>query len=103
AAGRARAQAGAPTHAGPGEPLPLALNELVAVRLQALSAEARRALAAAAALAQPTVGLVEEVAGDGSGALDEAERAHVIAVRDGRVRFTHPLLASGAYGAVDAS
>jgi DNA-binding CsgD family transcriptional regulator len=87
----------------PGEPLPLALDELVGARLQALSVEARRQLAAAAALAQPTVGLVEEVAGDGHGALDEAERAQVIAVRDGRVRFTHPLLASGAYAAVDAS
>ena len=86
-----------------GERLPVALDELVGARLQALSAEARRALAAAAALAQPTVGLVEKVAGDGRGALDEAERAHVIAVRDGRVRFTHPLLASGAYGTVDAS
>ena len=87
----------------PGEPLPLALDELVGVRLQALSAEARRTLAAAAALAQPTVALVEEVAGDGHGALDEAERAHLIAVRDGRVHFTHPLLASGAYAGADAS
>ena len=87
----------------PGEPLPLALDELVGARLQTLSAEARRALAAAAALAQPTVGLVETVAGHGHGALDEAERAHVIVVSDGRVRFTHPLLASGAYAAVDAS
>jgi DNA-binding CsgD family transcriptional regulator len=87
----------------PGERLPVALDELVSARLQALSAEARRALAAAAALAQPTVGLVETVAGDGRGGLDEAERAHVIAVRDGRVRFTHPLLASGAYAGVDAS
>jgi DNA-binding CsgD family transcriptional regulator len=87
----------------PGEPLPLALDELVGARIQTLSAEARRALAAAAALAQPTVGLVESVAGHGHGALDEAERAHVIVVSDGRVRFTHPLLASGAYAAVDAS
>ena len=47
----------------PGEPLPLALDELVGARLQALSAEARRALAAAAALAQPTVGLVEDGGG----------------------------------------
>ena len=87
----------------PGERLPVALDELVGARLEALSSHARRALAAAAAVAQPTVGLVEAVAGDGEGALDEAEQAHIIVVRDGRVRFTHPLLASGAYAAIDAS
>src|SRR5215208_4549882 len=87
----------------PGEPLPVALDELVGARLLALSSQARRALAAAAALAQPTVGLVETVAGDGRSGLDEAEQAHIVVVRDGRVRFTHPLLASGAYAAIDAS
>jgi DNA-binding CsgD family transcriptional regulator len=87
----------------PGERLPVALDGLVGTRLGALSPEARRALAAAAAMAQPTVGLVEAVAGDVAGALDEAEQAHIVVVRDGRVRFTHPLLASGAYSAVDAS
>src|SRR5215207_1957165 len=87
----------------PGERLPVALDELVGARLLALSSQARRALAAAAALAQPTVGLVETVAGDGRGGLDEADQAHIVVVRDGRVRFTHPLLASGAYAAIDAS
>jgi DNA-binding CsgD family transcriptional regulator len=87
----------------PGERLPGALDGLVGARLQALSADARRALAAAAALAQPTVGLVETAADAGPGALDEAEQAQIVVVRDGRVRFTHPLLASGAYAAVEAS
>jgi len=86
-----------------GERLPVALDELVGARLEALSQNARRALAAAAAMAQPTVALVEAVAGDGGGALDEAERAQIVSVRDGRVRFAHPLLASGAYAAIDAS
>jgi DNA-binding CsgD family transcriptional regulator len=86
-----------------GERLPVVLDELVGARLEALSQDARRALAAAAAMAQPTVALVEAVAGDGRGALDEAERAQIVAVHDGRVRFTHPLLASGAYAGVDGS
>jgi DNA-binding CsgD family transcriptional regulator len=95
-------------HAGtlelqPGERLPVALEALVDARLGTLSPGARHALAAAAALAQPTVGLVESVAGAGRDALDEAIRAQVADVRDGRVRFAHPLLASGAYAAVDAS
>ena len=87
----------------PGERLPVALEGLVDARLGALPQTTRRALAAAAAMAQPTLALVEAVAGVDRGALDDAERADVIRVRDGRVRFTHPLLASGAYAASDAS
>jgi DNA-binding CsgD family transcriptional regulator len=87
----------------PGERLPVALEELVGARLEALSPAARRALAAAAALAHPTLALVEAVSGSDGGALDEAERADVISVRDGRIRFTHPLLASGAYSAAEPS
>jgi ATP/maltotriose-dependent transcriptional regulator MalT len=87
----------------PGERLPVALEALVETRLGALSPEARRALAAAAAMAQPTVELVEAASGAGRAALDEAARAQVAHVRDGRVRFAHPLLASGAYAAIDPS
>jgi DNA-binding CsgD family transcriptional regulator len=87
----------------PGERLPVALEALVHARLGALPAESRDALAGAAALAQPTVELVEAVTGSGREALNEAIRAQVAQVRDGRVQFTHPLLASGAYAAVDAS
>jgi DNA-binding CsgD family transcriptional regulator/tetratricopeptide (TPR) repeat protein len=87
----------------PGERLPVALRELVSERLGALSDEAGRALGAAAALTQPTLALVAAVADADPEALDEAERADVISVADGRIRFTHPLLASGAYAALDAS
>jgi DNA-binding CsgD family transcriptional regulator/Tfp pilus assembly protein PilF len=87
----------------PGERLPLALEELVAARLETLSPAARRGLAAAAALAQPTLALVEAVSGSESVALDEAVQADVVSVRDGRIRFTHPLLASGAYAAAEPS
>lgn len=98
-----RAVATGTLHLEPGEPLPLALEELVGARLEALSANARRALAAAAGMAQPTLALVEAVAGADRGTLDEAERADIVRVRDGRIHFTHPLLASGAYAASDAS
>jgi DNA-binding CsgD family transcriptional regulator/tetratricopeptide (TPR) repeat protein len=87
----------------PGERLPVALEALVSARLEALSWESRRALAAAAAMAQPTVELVETAVGTGRGPLDEAERAHIVSVRDGKIRFAHPLLASGAYAAVESS
>ena len=87
----------------PGERLPVALDELVGARLRALSPDVLRALAAAAAMAQPTLALVRTVAEADDAALDEAEHAQIIAVRHGRVRFTHPLLASGAYAAIDSS
>ena len=79
----------------PGERLPVALEGLVGPGSRRCQ-HRRAALAAAAAIAQPTVALVEAVPAPTGGALDEAERAQVIAVRDGRVRFAHPLLASGA-------
>ena len=87
----------------PGEPLPVALEGLVGARLEALSPAARRGLAAAAALAHPTLALVEAVSGSDGDALDEAVRADVVSVRDGRIHFTHPLLASGAYAAAEPS
>jgi DNA-binding CsgD family transcriptional regulator len=87
----------------PGERLPVALDELAGARVRGLSDDAQRALAAAAALTQPTLALVGAVSGGGRDALDEAERAEVISVRDGRIRFAHPLLASSAYAGIDAS
>ena len=85
----------------PGERLPVSLDALVAARLGGLSPGARRALAAAAALAVPTVELVSAVAGEPRATLAEAERARIVDLREERVRFAHPLLASGAYAAVD--
>jgi DNA-binding CsgD family transcriptional regulator/Tfp pilus assembly protein PilF len=86
-------------HLEPGEPLPVTLDSLVQARLHGLSPVARRALAAAASMGQPTLAVVHAVAGDD--ALAEAERAQIVGVRDGVVRFAHPLLASGAYAAAD--
>jgi DNA-binding CsgD family transcriptional regulator len=84
----------------PGERLPMTLDALVGARLRALSHDALRALAAAASLAQPSVALVSEVAEERG--LAEAERAQIVTLVDGRVRFAHPLLASGAYAALAA-
>jgi DNA-binding CsgD family transcriptional regulator/tetratricopeptide (TPR) repeat protein len=99
----ARALQGGKVTLEPGERLPVALEELVRDRLGTLSSNAHRMLAGAAALAQPTVALVEAVSGSDVSALDEAVRADVINVRDARIHFTHPLLASGAYAAAEPS
>lgn len=94
----ARAQAG-----NPGSPLPETLGTLVRDRLAALPAATQRALAVAAALAQPTVELIEDVVGGAVEPLGVAERAHVIALGGGGIQFAHPLLASGAYLGIEAA
>jgi DNA-binding CsgD family transcriptional regulator len=86
-------------HMEPGEPLPVTLDALVQARLHGLPPAARRALAVAASMGQPTLAVVHAVAGGDT--LAEAERAQIVDVRDGVVHFAHPLLASGAYAATD--
>lgn len=84
----------------PGQPLPVPdeLRRLIAQRLGRLSAATQEALAVAAALSQPTLELIAAATDDAAAArLEPALRAHVVEVDDGRVRFTHPLLASAAY------
>ena len=73
-------------------PVPTDLQELVGRRLAALEAETRAALVRVAALARPTVDLVDvEV-------LAPAEEAGLVRVGlRGRIEFTHPLFASAVY------
>jgi DNA-binding CsgD family transcriptional regulator len=85
----------------PGEPLPVpaTLNELVRERLAGIPPAAWEAALVVSALSRPTVELVAAAAGGGDGAavLEEAAAAGVLEVADGRVRFSHPLLASVVY------
>ena len=91
---RAELGAGAPA------PVPARLLDLVAERLAALPAPTREALAVAAALSQPTPALV--VAGmGGQERLGPAFAAKVLELNGNRLRFSHPLLASAAYEAID--
>lgn len=92
---RARAEGGAS--------LPPTLRELVGARIAALPAGTRRALAAAAALADPTVALVGAAIGrDAGGALAPALEREIVGVTAGRIRFAHPLLAAAAYESAGA-
>jgi DNA-binding CsgD family transcriptional regulator/tetratricopeptide (TPR) repeat protein len=86
---------------GAEEPLPVPehLAGILRARLARLPAQTRTALAAAAALAEPTPALVAAALGKraGAAALRYAVEAGVIEIRGDRVRFTHPLLASTVY------
>jgi tetratricopeptide (TPR) repeat protein len=89
--------------ADPGAPLrvPESLLELVRGRIEALAPAAREALLVAAALAHPTVGLVERCSS--AAGVAACEEAGLVRVEDGRVAFAHPLYASAVYMAAASS
>ena len=81
----------------PGEelPVPADLDELLHARLDGLSAAALEVARAVAALADPTVPLVEAAVGRRADAgLAEALAARILELDGERLRFTHPLLGS---------
>ncbi len=88
----------------PGESLPSRLAALVDDRLVALPADTRAALLVASALSRPTIELVGRAGiGEPGERLAPALEANVIEFEDDRIRFSHPLLASGVYAAARPS
>ncbi len=101
---RSLRRTGTRIEAGTRLPVPDALRELVHGRLLELPDESREFLRAAAALSQPTVGLVEEATGvPTERGLAPAVAADIVELENDRIRFTHPLFAAGAYESVDPS
>jgi DNA-binding CsgD family transcriptional regulator len=81
----------------PGEelPIPTDLDELLQARLAGLGPDARDVAHVVAALAEPSVALVEAaLEGRSERGLTEVLDARIIELDGERVRFTHPLLAS---------
>ena len=95
-------RSGISVEAGHRLPVPDSLHELVHGRVLALPPASRDYLLAAAALSHPTTKIVEAATGvsrrDG---LTPAREARVVELEGDRIRFTHPLLASGAYETAD--
>jgi DNA-binding CsgD family transcriptional regulator len=92
------------TGARPGLEIPSLATDrgaLVKSRLDALPEDARLPLAVVAATSQPTIDLVLEACPAADAVLDAAIDASVLEIESTRVRFSHPLLASGAYGRLD--
>ena len=87
-----------------GQPLPVpeSLHDLVHGRLLALPPQSRDFLLAAAAHAHPTIVVSEAASGiDREAGLRPALEARVVVLDKSRIRFTHPLLAAGAYETAD--
>lgn len=93
---------GVNVEAGRPLPVPDSLHGLVHGRLLVLPAESRDFLLAAAAHAHPTLAITEAASGvvcaEG---LSPALEARIVDVDGERIRFTHPLLAAGAYEIAD--
>jgi DNA-binding CsgD family transcriptional regulator len=76
-------------------PLPATVDGLLQQRLEGLSADALQTARVVAALADPTVTLIESVVGEQfATGLTEAKAASVVEFDGEHVRFTHPLLRS---------
>jgi len=91
---------------GPGEPLPVpgSLRMLLGERLADLAPDAREVALAAAALARPTVALVEaSLRSADPAALAGAVGAGVLEIDADRLRFAHPLIASVVYADAPAA
>ena len=96
--------------ARPGEApasFPANLRRLVNARIDAFSPTVRQALLAVAAMASPTVDVVETVVGDAGGSRVEddlfvAEAAGVLTIDGRAIAFTHPLLRTGVYATATA-
>jgi DNA-binding CsgD family transcriptional regulator len=101
----ARALAEAGVDPAPHEPLPVPgdLRTLIRQRLATLSPATQEALLAAAALARPSISLLERAVPGSTDALEEAARAGIVEVEADRVRFDHPLLASVHYATARVS
>jgi len=81
--------------------LPSTLAELVRARLGVLDTDTQDLVLAAACLGEPTVELLDTALGAPPDrlrrVLEEAEAAGILVLDGHRVRFSHPLLASGVY------
>jgi AAA ATPase domain len=86
--------------AGQPLPAPSSLTGLLRARLERLPGASREALLIVSALSRPTADLVRAASAAPEAAADAMERAAaagLIELREGSVRFTHPLLASVVY------
>ena len=84
--------------------LPPSLTETVRDRLDGLDHRQHEVLLAVAAMAEPSLEVIEEALGpDVLDALGEPERRGIVTVDRDRVGFTHPLLAEGVYAGATAA
>jgi DNA-binding CsgD family transcriptional regulator len=101
--GRALHERGSEVPAGEPLPVPGELRELLRARLATVPTDLEEALLFAAAMPQPTVGLVAEgLEADALRSLRRGVESGLIELDGERIRFTHPLFASVLYSGIDS-
>jgi DNA-binding CsgD family transcriptional regulator len=91
--GQALQRSGGPIRSGADLRMPASLDALLQERIDGVSAAALRCARVVAALADPVVELVEAALGtEGVTDLEAALASRVVALDEGRLRLTHPLL-----------
>ena len=87
-----------PAGRGPRLVVPKSLRDLVGARISELPDGTRKVLLLVSALADPALDVVSTAtSANARRALEPAVAGEVVELDDGRVRFTHPLLAAAAY------
>ena len=88
-----------------GEPIPVphSLGDVIQSRIEKLPRDTRDILVPLAALSRPDEALIQRADARASAALGPAIAAGVVEHANGRLHFTHPLLASVIYGSADPS
>jgi DNA-binding CsgD family transcriptional regulator len=81
-----------------GLPIPETVRELVRRRLAELPKDARGALLVVAALGHPAAHILADAVEDWERVIAPALDEEILELRNGRIGFTHPLLASGVLG-----
>lgn len=83
--------------------VPIGLENLLMSRIERLSSETRKGLAAVAASSSLTVDQLSQIMDrtEAANLLGEAVVSGVVEIDQGWVTFTHPLFAAAAYGSVD--
>lgn len=100
--GRALRRRGPPSQAGAADlPVPPSLQDLVRERLAQLDAGVLRVLGAVALLPEAAVPVVQAACAGADRALDAATTDGVVEIDGARIRFTHPLLATGVLSLLD--
>jgi DNA-binding CsgD family transcriptional regulator len=92
----ARMWAAVPAGTSTALPIPQSLQDLVGARLAGLNEGSAAAVATASALSRPTVAILR-AAGICDDDIRAAELAGLLVVDQGRIRFSHPLLAAACY------
>jgi len=85
------------TTLAPSTRFPATVAELARARLAGIEPSVRDVLLAAAALTAPTLEVLQRIDVDASRLVERAEDLDVLTVDGARIRFTHPILASGIY------